>query len=116
MLNVALADAAICCWDVKFLYFNPRPSQVNPKIKTLTGLPNFPSFPSGHSTFSGAAATILSHLLPSLSDTFNKYADEASMSRLYGGIHYRTDCETGLVVGKAIGQKAVDRALSDGAE
>jgi hypothetical protein len=116
LLNMAMMDAAICCWDVKFLYFNPRPSQVNPKIKTLTGLPNFPSFPSGHSTFSGAAATILSHLLPSLSDTFNKYADEASMSRLYGGIHYRTDCETGLVMGKAIGQKAVDRALSDGAE
>ncbi|HLN53633.1 MAG TPA: phosphatase PAP2 family protein [Lentimicrobium sp.] len=116
LLNLAMMDAAICCWDVKFTYFNPRPSQINPEIKTLTGLPNFPSFPSGHSTFSGAAATILSHLIPALADTFNEYANEASMSRLYGGIHYRRDCETGLIMGKAIGQKAVMRAMSDGAE
>jgi hypothetical protein len=116
LLNMAMMDAAICCWDTKFTYFTPRPSQINTKIKTLTGLPNFPSFPSGHSTFSGAAATILSHLIPSMTSTFNKYADEASASRLYGGIHYRRDCEVGLVMGRAIGEKAVSRALADGAD
>lgn len=116
LLNMAMMDAAICCWDAKFVYFNPRPSQVNPKIKTLTGLPNFPSYTSGHSTFSGAAATVLSHLVPSMAGTFNNYALEASMSRLYGAIHYRRDCEVGLLMGKAIGEKAVSRALADGAE
>jgi hypothetical protein len=116
LLNMAMMDAAICCWDTKYLFFNPRPCQINPKIKTLTGLPNFPSYPSGHSTFSGAAATVLSHLIPSMAGSFNKYADEASASRLYGGIHYRRDCEVGLVMGRAIGEKAVSRALADGAE
>ena len=116
LLNMAMMDAAICCWDVKYFYFNPRPSQINPKIKTLTGVPNFPSFPSGHSTFSGAASTILSQLIPSKASTFNEYANEASLSRLYGGIHYRRDCEVGLVMGNAIGEKAISRALADGAE
>jgi hypothetical protein len=116
LLNMAMMDAAICCWDAKFVYFTPRPSQVNPKIKTLTGLPNFPSYTSGHSTFSGAAATVLSHIVPSMAGTFNNYAQEASMSRLYGAIHYRRDCDVGLLMGKAIGEKAVSRALADGAE
>ena len=116
LLNMAMMDAAICCWDTKYTYFTPRPSQINTNIKTLTGLPNFPSFPSGHSTFSGAAETILAHLIPSMANTFVKYANDASVSRLYGAIHYRRDCEVGLVMGKAIGEKAISRALSDGAE
>lgn len=116
ILNMAMMDAAICCWDAKFAYFNPRPSQVNPKIKTLTGLPNFPSYTSGHSTFSGAAATFLSHILPSKENTFQAMALEASLSRLYGAIHYRADIEAGLEVGNNIGQLAIARAQSDGAD
>ena len=57
LLNMALMDAAIVCWDTKMYYFNPRPTQLDPNIKTLTGIPNFPAYISGHSTFSGAAAT-----------------------------------------------------------
>ncbi len=116
LLNMALMDAAIVCWDTKFYYFNPRPSQLNPAIKTTTGVPNFPSYISGHSTFSGAAATVLGHILPERATAYNAMAAEASVSRLYGGIHYRTDCETGLTVGKNIGAYAVQRARTDGAE
>ncbi|MFX5498301.1 hypothetical protein ABTD99_19225, partial [Acinetobacter baumannii] len=50
LLNVTLMDAAIVCWNTKYYYFNPRPCQLNPAIKTLTGVPNFPSYISGHST------------------------------------------------------------------
>lgn len=116
LLNMAMMDAGICCWDVKFLFFTPRPSQVDKRIKTSTGLPNFPSFPSGHATFSGAASAVLSYLVPSMSATFTKFADEASISRLYGGIHYRMDCEIGLIMGKGIGEKTVLRAKADGAD
>lgn len=115
LLNMSLMDAAIVCWDAKFFYFNPRPSDVEPKIKTLTGLPNFPSYISGHSTFSGAAATILGHIVPSRATAYNDMASEASLSRLYGGIHYRSDCEKGLACGKAIGAYAIQRAVADGA-
>jgi hypothetical protein len=116
LLNMAMMDAAIICWDAKFTYFNPRPCQTDPNIKTLTGVPNFPAYTSGHSTFSGAAATILSHILPDRGSIFDDMAMEASLSRLYGGIHYRSDCEQGLITGKAIGQYAINRANTDGAE
>ena len=115
LLNMAMMDAAIACWDAKYLYFNPRPSQVDPNIKTLTGLPNFPSYTSGHSTFSGAAATILAHIIPSKARQLDAMATEASLSRLYGAIHYRSDCEQGLLCGERVGAFAVDRAKSDGA-
>ena len=116
LLNMSLMDAAIACWDTKYTYFNPRPSQFNPDIKTWTGLPNFPSYTSGHSTFSGAAATILSHILPSRASAYDAMAKEASLSRLYGAIHYRSDCDAGLACGQRVGAFAVRRATTDGAE
>jgi hypothetical protein len=116
LINMALMDAAIVCWDTKFHYFNPRPTQLDPRIKTLTGIPNFPAYISGHSTFSGAAAEILSHINPSRADAYAAMALEASLSRMYGGIHFRADCERGLVVGKNVGEYASARARIDGAE
>ena len=115
LLNMSLMDASIVCWDTKYFYFNPRPSQTNPAIKTLTGIPNFPSYISGHSTFSGAAATVLSYIIPENAAKYNAMASEASMSRLYAGIHYRADCEVGLQVGNSVGNFAVNRGKVDGA-
>ncbi|WP_026464134.1 phosphatase PAP2 family protein [Adhaeribacter aquaticus] len=116
LLNAALMDAAIVCWNTKYYYFNARPCQLDPAIKTLTGVPNFPAYTSGHSTFSGAAATILGYLLPAKAHEFTAMAQEASLSRLYGGIHYRADCEAGIETGNKIGQYAINRAKTDGAE
>lgn len=116
LINMALMDAAITCWDAKYYYFNPRPSQTDKNIKTLTGVPNFPAYTSGHSTFSAAAATVLTHILPDRGTKFMDMAQEASMSRLYGAIHYRSDCEQGFASGKKIGELAVSRAMADGAE
>jgi hypothetical protein len=116
LLNMAEFDAAIVTWDTKFTYFNPRPSQLDPRIKTLTGLPNFPAYISGHSTFSGAAAAILGHIVPERKAAYEAMALEAAMSRLYGGIHFRSDSEIGLSVGKNVGNYAVQRALTDGAD
>jgi hypothetical protein len=115
LLNMALADAAVACWDAKYTYFNPRPSQMDPRIKTVVGLPNFPSYTSGHSTFSGAAATILGHLVKSMAADYKAMASEASLSRLYGAIHYRSDCDQGLRCGERVGAFAVTRAQNDGA-
>ena len=116
LLNMSLSDAAIICWDTKFFYFNPRPTQLNPNIKTLTGVPNFPSYISGHSTFSGAAAAVLGHIVPERATQYTAMATEASLSRMYGGIHYSSDCTVGLTVGKNVGNYAVQRAKTDGAE
>ena len=116
LLNMAMHDAAVGCWDTKFTYFNPRPSQLDPSIKTVIGLPNFPSYTSGHSTFSAAAATVLSHLFPARAAEFDAMKEEAAISRLYGGIHYRSDIEVGKEHGQRIGGYTVNFARQDGAE
>lgn len=116
LLNMTLMDAAIVCWNTKYIYFNARPTQMNPSIKTLTGIPNFPAYISGHSTFTGAAATVLGHIIPTRADAYMQMAQAASLSRLVGGIHYRSDITVGLQTGLNIGAIAVDRAQIDGAE
>jgi hypothetical protein len=116
LLNCAEMDAAVSCWDIKYFYFNPRPSQMNGDIKTLTGVPNFPSYVSGHSMFSGAAAVILGHIVPERASAYMQMAQDATNSRFVGGIHYKVDCTVGMTVGKNIGNYAVLRATQDGAE
>jgi hypothetical protein len=115
-LNGTMQDAAIGCWNVKFYWYNPRPSQLDPSLKTLTGMPNFPSYVSGHSTFSAAAAEVLSYLFPESTSEFEAYKEEAAISRLYGGIHYRSDIEKGKDMGVAIGGYARARAINDNAD
>jgi membrane-associated phospholipid phosphatase len=81
----------------------------------VVGLPNFPSYTSGHSTFSGAAATVLGYIVPSRAADYQAMAQEASASRMYGAIHYRSDCEQGLLCGKRVGGFSVQRGQNDGA-
>ncbi len=116
LLNMSMMDGAVACWDAKFMYYNPRPSQMDSRIKTPIGLPNFPSYISGHSTFSGAAATVLGYIIPAKAQQYLDMANEASLSRLYGGIHYRSDCDIGIVTGKKVGNYAIVRGRIDGAE
>ncbi len=116
LLNMAEMDAAIECWYIKYYYFNPRPSQMDPLIRTLTGVPNFPAYVSGHSMFSAAAATFLGHILPSRAAAYQALAQEAANSRIYAGIHYNLDCTVGMTVGQNVGNYAVQRAMIDGAE
>jgi hypothetical protein len=116
LLNMAMHDAAVGCWDAKFTFFNPRPSQLDPEIRTMVGLPNFPSYTSGHSTFSAAAATVLSYLFPANAVSFDAEKDEAAISRLYGGIHFRSDIEIGKDHGSRIGGYTVSFARIDGAD
>ncbi|MBS1916806.1 MAG: phosphatase PAP2 family protein [Bacteroidetes bacterium] len=116
LLNMALMDAGIVCWNTKYYYFNPRPTQINANIKTLTGIPNFPSYVSGHSSFSEAASTILGYLLPSNASKYEAMSQEAAKSRFISGIHTQNDCNVGLQVGKSVGNYAVARAQADGAD
>jgi len=115
-LNMAVADAGICCWETKYYYHYPRPVEARPGFKSLLGTPNFPAYPSGHSTFSGASAAVLGYFFPASAADFNAQALEASNSRIYGGIHYRFDCEVGLDLGKTVGEAANAIAQGDNAE
>jgi hypothetical protein len=115
-LNMAIMDAGISCWDAKYYYHYPRPIEMIGGFKTILGTPNFPAYTSGHSTFSGAAAEVLSYIFPQESDQVWKWAEEAANSRLYGGIHWTFDAKVGLAQGKAVAEYAVYRAKLDGAD
>jgi membrane-associated phospholipid phosphatase len=112
-LNMAVEDVGIACWASKYRYQLIRPWQVMPDIPTPVGKPNHPSYPSAHASFSGAAATWLGHQFPTKADRLTAAAAEASMSRVYGGIHYRFDGDAGLALGRKVAQLALDRAARD---
>ncbi|HEX8550875.1 MAG TPA: phosphatase PAP2 family protein [Abditibacteriaceae bacterium] len=116
LLNMALMDAGICCWDAKYKYYLLRPWMADPKITTPVGQPNFPTYTSGHSTFSGAAAEVLGSIFPDKKSRLDAMATEASMSRIYGGIHFRFDCEPAVEGGRKIGQLVIKRGERDGSK
>jgi membrane-associated phospholipid phosphatase len=122
LVNVAMADAGVASWDTKYAYWSPRPENairelgIDPRWKPYLATPFFPAYVSGHAVYSGAASQVLAHLFPAEADRFRARGEEASVSRLLGGIHYRRDGEVGLPMGREIGRRVVDRASRDGAE
>lgn len=114
LMNAATMDAGICCWKAKYDYWYPRPIQADPTIKTAFPTPNFPSYTSGHSDFSAAAGGVLSYIFPKEKSELQAKVQQASMSRLYAGIHYRFDCDQGVKVGSEVAQHAIQRGEKDG--
>jgi membrane-associated phospholipid phosphatase len=111
-----MADGFICCWDAKYTYWTARPITVDPSLDVLIPTPPFPSYTSGHSTISAAAATVLGYLFPGDEAHLAERADEARHSRLWAGIHYPLDNEMGALGGGMIGRLVVARAREDGAD
>jgi membrane-associated phospholipid phosphatase len=111
LMQAAIYDAQIACWDAKYEYWTLRPYQANPSITRVLPPPNHPSFPSGHSCVSAAAGTVLSHFFPQHASELATAVAEAGMSRIYAGIHYRFDITAGNAIGNAVGQLALNRGL-----
>ena len=107
--NAAEFDAIIACWDSKLTYWFIRPSQADPGITLPIGLPNHPSYPSGHSCADGAWRGVLTDAFPSERALIEKLEEEGGMSRIYGGIHYRFDIEAGHAIGRAAAGLALER-------
>ncbi len=113
-MNVAIHDAFVSCWRAKYTYWTARPFQRIPGLVTVIPTPNFPSYISGHSTISAAAAEVLAASFPEKALFFRAEADEAAISRLWGGIHYPQDNVQGLEVGRRLGAKVVARTAAAG--
>lgn len=109
--NAAAFDAQIACFDAKFAYWFIRPSQADPAITLPIGLPNHPSYPSGHSCITTALTTVLAAALPSERDRLEEISTLAGMSRVYGGIHYRFDIEAGQAIGRGAAELALNGSL-----
>jgi len=97
--NMAIADAAIACMDAKYFYWLVRPYQADPTIKTPIGQPPHASYPSLHSCQTGAAAGVLKATFPDEAERLATMEQEMNLSRIYAGLHYRFDVETGLDMG-----------------
>jgi membrane-associated phospholipid phosphatase len=109
--SVAMADAFTCCWDTKFTYWTARPVSVDPTLDVLIVTPPFPSYTSGHSTISAAAATVLGDYFPDDAADLAAKAVEAKTSRLWAGIHFGLDNETGAAGGKQVGEMVLRAVL-----
>jgi hypothetical protein len=113
LLNMVAMDAIIASNDAKYEYWLLRPSQADPTITlSITPLPNFPAYPSNHATISAAMAEVLALEFPSEADWLRAAADQAALSRVYGGIHFRFDGEVGLELGRTIAQYAVEQSFN----
>jgi hypothetical protein len=135
-VGIAVHDAFIACWNTKYFYNLQRPvTYINDNIDVDADwrphivTPNFPSYTSGHSTQSGAAARVLTDMFgskrftdtthtdhglvppqePRTFESFDEAATEAAVSRLYGGIHFAFDNDDGLASGQCIGEAITDR-------
>ncbi len=133
-VGIAVHDAFIECWYTKYVYNLERPmtyirDHIDATWSSYIATPAFPSYHSGHSTQSGAASTVLTDLFGTLSftdtthtdygllppqsprsfDSFDEAADEAAISRMYGGIHYAFDNNDGLASGRCIGGRIIAR-------
>lgn len=109
--NTAAFDAQIACFDAKFAYWYIRPSQADAAITLPIGLPNHPSYPSGHSCITSAIMAVLADAFPSEKSRVDTYVTEAGMSRMYGGIHYRFDIEAGQDIGRGAAALALKGSL-----
>lgn len=111
VLNLAASDAIVACFDAKYHYWSIRPSQADTTFALADSveLPNFPSYPSGHACSAGAFGATLGHYFPQERAEFTRMSEEQAMSRLYGGIHYRFDNDTGLALGRRVAEYIIER-------
>ncbi len=132
---IAIADGFISCWDEKYRSNLIRPEtlineHIDDSWEPVLQTPPFPEYTSGHSVVSGAASealtsiygndfafdddTEVSYGLPVRSFTsFRQAADEAAISRMYGGIHYRAAVEIGVKQGRDLGTFVVTKLVME---
>ena len=116
LLNRAMQDGGTAAWSLMYTYFVPRPSQIDPAIKTSVSIPNYPGYVSDHATISAAATMVLTYVFPDQSTQIMAQGTEAALSRLYAGVQYRFDIDAGTNWGNTIGKIAVEGAKIEGGQ
>ncbi len=116
LVSAVQFDAFIASQDGKFTYWYIRPSQLDPGVGPQFAVPNHPSYPSNHSTFSAARAEMLAYLFPNRADFIRAVGKEAGDSRIWTGIHYPMDNLAGSNLGKAVAGVFINWAESDGSQ
>ena len=141
-LDDAIYSALLAAWHYKWasdrpcVAYRPRPFEVDKSVSVLydrcvnmtgcaddgkrtfplpsPGTPRHPAYPSGHSTVGGAGSEILSYFFPSAKAELDKLADNSGMARLWAGIHYRSDHEQGVKLGRCVARMVISQLEGDG--
>jgi len=116
LATVAQYEGWIASQDAKFHYWTARPNQLDPAITTVIPTPPFPSYPSNNASIVTAPMVVLSYLFPRGVEKYEAIAFEAGESRLWAGIHFRSDIAAGNEIGRRVGEAVIARAKFDGAE
>jgi hypothetical protein len=114
LASIAHHDASVACWDAKYNYWAIRPFQLDSTITPLFTPPNHPSYPAAHGCYSGAIARVIGRLFPDFADAMEARSTEAAESRIWAGIHYRSDVTAGLAIGRKVGDLVIEKAAQDG--
>jgi hypothetical protein len=116
LVHVAHYEGYIAAQDGKYHYWTARPNQFDPSITTVVPNPNFPTYPSNAAALGVASTLVLGHLFPRDAVRFQGWAKEFGESRIWAGIHFRSDIEAGYEIGRQVGAAVIERARRDGAE
>lgn len=116
LVYVGHYEAYIASQDAKYHYWTVCPNQFDPTITTVVPTPKFPSYVSNAATVGMATACVLGHLFPHEAERYRGWAQEFGESRLWAGIHFRSDVEAGWEIGRRVGAAFIERAKHDGAE
>jgi membrane-associated phospholipid phosphatase len=116
LLGVSLFDSWTASQDGKFTYWYIRPPQLDTSIVPVFPAPNFPSYPSNHSTITTARTEVLAYLFPREAAYIRAVGKEAGDSRIWAGIHFPIDNVAGVTLGTAVAQKVIAWAQTDGSQ
>jgi len=114
LVSIAGYDATVACWDAKYTYWAIRPFMLG--VTPLFPTPNHPSYPAAHGCLSRAISATLAYLFPHDAAALNALGNEAGESRLWAGIHFRSDIDTGLALGRAVAKLVIEQAEKDGSQ
>jgi membrane-associated phospholipid phosphatase len=112
VLHTAYHDMAIAIFDAKYAYWGIRPTQYDSTYQPLISTPPFPGYPSGHAAGAATSSAVLEYFFPADAKEFRELAQDCADSRFYAGIHFRSDNETALAMGKAIGKFITETWMS----
>ena len=102
-------DGFVACWDAKYTYWGIRPNQYDTTYKSLVPTPPFPGYPSGHAALSSVMAELYSYFFPAEKNWFRQKAKDVAESRFQAGIHFRTDNEVALELGKKVAAAIIEK-------
>lgn len=115
ILSGAIYTSSTATWGEKYKYLRKRPTDLNPSIALVEGVPvpSHPAYPNGHAATAWTAAYILSYIFPNEKEMLEQTAEDAAYSRMLAGVHFRSDAEASKQLAKAVTTDIIESLKDD---